>query len=68
MPYKGGYNKKPNTSHLHELGAPVWVLLQGQKMDQKMQLKSKWGVYVGFDDGAGAIKYYNVEMCNVLTS
>ena len=33
-----------------------------------MQPKSKQQIYVGFDDGAGAIKYYNAEMHNVLTS
>ena len=42
MPYEGWYNKKPNVSHLHEFGAPVWVLLQGQKIDWKMQPKSRW--------------------------
>ena len=68
MPYEGWYNKKPNVSHLHEFGAPVWILLQGQKIDWKMQPKSKWWIYVSFDDGAGAIKYYNAETCNVLTS
>lgn len=40
-PYEGWYNKKPNVSHLREFGAPVWILLQGQNMDQKMQPKSK---------------------------
>ena len=68
MPYKGWYNKKPNVSHLCEFGAPVWILLQGQKIDWKMQHKSKQGIYVGFYDGAGAVKYYNAEICNVLTS
>ena len=53
---------------MREFGAPVWVLLEGQKIDRKMQPKSKWQVYVGFDDGAGAVKYYNAETCNVLTS
>ena len=42
MPYEGWHNKKPNVSHLCEFGAPVWILLQGQKIDQKMQAKSKW--------------------------
>ena len=41
-PYEGWYNKKPNVSHVHEFGAPVWILLQGQKIDQKMQPKLKW--------------------------
>ena len=53
---------------MHKFGAPVWVLLQGQKIDQKMQPKSKQWIYVSFDDGAGAIKYYNTKMCNVLIS
>ena len=68
MPYEGWYNKKPNVSHLWEFGAPVWILLQGQKLDQKMQSKSKQQVYVSFDGGAGAIKYYKAKMCNILTS
>ena len=33
-----------------------------------MQPKSKWRIYVSFDDGAGAVKYYNTEIRNVLTS
>ena len=68
MPYEGWHNKRPNVSHLHEFGAPVWILLQGQKIDRKMQAKSKWRIYVSFDDGAGAVKYYNAEMHNILTS
>ena len=39
-PYEGWYNKKPNVSHLCEFGAPVWILLQGQKIDQNMQPKT----------------------------
>ena len=65
-PYEGWHNKRPNVSHLHEFGAPVWILLEGQKIDRKMQPKRR--IYVGFDDGAGAIKYYNAKMHNVLTS
>jgi hypothetical protein len=68
MPYEGWHNKKPNVAHLCEFGSPVWVLLQGQKEPQKMQPKSKCQVYVGYDDGARAVKYYNAETCNVLTS
>ena len=61
-------NKRPNVSHLREFGAPVWILLQGQRIDQKMQAKSKRRIYVGFDDGTGAVKYYNAKTRNVLTS
>ena len=40
MPYKGWYNKKPSVFYLCEFCAPVCILLQGQKIDQKMQPKS----------------------------
>ena len=33
-----------------------------------MSPKSKHRSYVRFDDGANAIKYYNMETCKVLTS
>jgi hypothetical protein len=46
----------------------VWVLLQGQKEDQKMLPKSKHQVYVGFDDGAKAVEYYNAETRKIMTS
>jgi Reverse transcriptase (RNA-dependent DNA polymerase) len=59
---------KPNISHLREFGAPVWILLQGQKEQRKMLPKSKRRVYVGFDDGARAVRYYNAETRKVLTS
>jgi hypothetical protein len=67
-PYQGWHNKKLNVAHLQEFGAPVWVLLQGQKEDRKMLPKSKHRVYVGFNEGAQAVKYYNAETCNILTS
>jgi hypothetical protein len=59
-PYEGWYNKKPTVGHLREFGSPVWVLLQGTNKDRKMLPQSKRQSYVGFDDGAKAIKYYNV--------
>jgi hypothetical protein len=44
------WNKtKPNVNHLREFGAPVWVLLQGQKIPRKKLAKR---VYVGFDNGS----------------
>jgi hypothetical protein len=53
---------------LREFGTPVWILLQGQKEDQKMLPKSKQQIYVGFNDGVKAVKYYNAETCKILTS
>ena len=39
-PYEMRFKTKPNVSHLREFGAPVWVLLQGQKEPKKMENKS----------------------------
>jgi hypothetical protein len=68
MPYEGWFNHKLNVSNLREFGAPVWVLLQGQKETRKMLPKSKRQVYVGFDDGVKAVKYYNADTRQILTS
>ena len=67
-PYEKRFKKKPNVSHLREFGAPVWVLLQGQKVPRKMEFKSRRQVFVGYDDGSKSVKYYNAETCKILTS
>jgi hypothetical protein len=67
-PYQGWFKNKPNISHLREFGAPVWILLQGQKEQRKMLPKSKRRIYVGYDDGSNSVKYYNAETRKVLTS
>ena len=66
--YEKWFSKKPNISHLRELGAPVWVLLQGQKVPRKIETKSRRRTFVGYDDGSKSIKYYNVETHKVLIS
>jgi transposase InsO family protein len=67
-PYELWHKNKPNVAHLREFGAPVWILLQGQAMQRKLQPKSKRRAYVGFDDDPKAIKYYTAETKKVLTS
>jgi Reverse transcriptase (RNA-dependent DNA polymerase) len=67
-PFQGWHKRKPDVSHLREFGAPVWILLQGQKETRKMLPKSKRQAYVGFDDGSKAVKYYNAETRKVLIS
>jgi hypothetical protein len=67
-PYELWNKNKPNISHLREFGAPVWVLLQGQKKPPKLQPRSKKYIYIGCEDGLKSIKYYNPETRNVLTS
>jgi len=67
-PYQLWNDKKPNIGHLWEFGAPVWVLLQGQKVQRKMLPKSQRRAYVGYDEGSKSIKYYNAATRNILTS
>jgi hypothetical protein len=40
-PYQGWFNHKPNVAHVHEFGAPVWILLQGQQKKRKMLPRTK---------------------------
>ena len=65
-PYQLWYGRKPNVAHLHKFGAPVWVPLQGQKVQWKMLLKSEHRVYIGYDEGSKSIKYYNPANRNIL--
>src|ERR1700678_855968 len=67
-PYEKWFKKKPNVSHLREFGAPVWVLLQGQKQPRKMEPKLRRKIFVGYDKGSKSIKYYNAQTRKVLTS
>ena len=67
-PYQGWFDYKPNIAHLREFGAPIWILLQGQKELHKMLPKSKRRTYVGYNDGSKSIKYYDAETRKVLTS
>jgi len=67
-PYQKWHGTRPNVTHLREFGAPVWVLLQGQKVLQKMLPKLQHRSFVGFDDGLKSVKYYSTEMRKILTS
>ena len=67
-PYEAWFRKKPEVAHLREFGIPVWVLLQGQKVLRKMLPKSKRRAFVRFEDSPKAVKYYNAETRQILTS
>jgi hypothetical protein len=66
--YETWFRRKPDVTNLYKFGCPVWVLLQGQHIEQKLLPKSKKRSYVRFDDGSKSIKYYNVETRKILTS
>jgi hypothetical protein len=67
-PYEAWHNTKPSVAHLHELGSPVYVLLQGLQRPPKLLPKSKQQIFVSFEDGSKSIKYYNPDTRWVLTS
>src|SRR5258708_29542319 len=60
-PYEGWHNIKLNVSCLREFRSPVWILLQGQHMQQKMLPKTTQYYYVGNEDNYQSIIYYNKE-------
>ncbi len=67
-PYEVWHTRRPNVLHLRKFRAPVWVLTEGQRVLQKMLPKSHHRVYIGYDKGTKAVKYYNAETKTILTS
>jgi transposase InsO family protein len=57
-PFEGWTGEKPDVSHFREFGCDVWVLNQGVK-ESKLAPKSKKMKFMGFVDGAKAIRYYD---------
>jgi len=55
---QGMARTQPDISHLREFGCDVWVLDE-TKNHSKLHPKSHKMVFVGFDDGAKCIRYYD---------
>jgi hypothetical protein len=56
---QGAWTKKhPNVAHLQEFGVPVWILCE-QPNISKLEPKSVKQIFIGFEDGPKAIKYYD---------
>ena len=56
---EGAWTKiHPNVSHLQEFRIPVWIF-QEQPNISKLEPKSIKQIFVGFEDGPKAIKYYD---------
>ena len=60
-------NKRPNISHLHKLGSPVWILREGVELS-KLDPKSTKQMFIGYLDSPKAIKYYDTRLCQVKVS
>jgi hypothetical protein len=57
-PYKAWTGKKPDVSHLREFGCDIWVLDE-TKNKSNLVPRSKKMVFVGFEDGPKAIRYWD---------
>ena len=66
-PYETWYGAKPDVTHLCKFGGPVYILLQGANKQLKLQPKSQKRIFLGFDEGSKAIKYYTGDTKQVLT-
>jgi hypothetical protein len=66
MPYQAWTREKPDISHLREFGAPVWILWQGAHVGHKLEPKSQQRLFVSFNDGTKAVKYYSPESQKIL--
>ena len=56
-PYEKWTKHKPNIAHLREFGCDVWVLREPQTQS-KLEARSFRAIFVGYEDGPKAIKYY----------
>jgi len=66
-PIEAWTNKCPNIAHLQEFGIPVWILQEQQNVS-KLEPKSFKQIFVGFEDGPKAIKYYDKNTHHIKTS
>ena len=66
-PLEAWSSERPNVSHLHEFGTPVWVLVEGKNIS-KLDPKSERHTFMGFEDGPKAVRYYNKQTRQVCVS
>src|SRR6266508_4358749 len=66
-PYEAWTGKKPDVSHFREFGCDVWVLDE-TKNKSKLDPRSKKMVFVGFEDGSKAIRYWDKETRKIKVS
>ncbi|MGK2912532.1 MAG: reverse transcriptase domain-containing protein [Sphingobium sp.] len=66
-PYEAWHGSKPNVSHLREFGCDVWILSEGSNRS-KLDPKANKFVFVGFEEGPKAVRYYNPATRRILVS
>ena len=60
-------NKRPNVANLQEFGTPVSILDESNTKD-KLDARGKIHIFVGFEDGPNAIRYYDITTHQVKLS
>jgi hypothetical protein len=65
-PHEAWTGEKPDITHLQEFGCPVYILDEGDR--SKLAPKSEKMIFVGFEDGPKAVRYYKPETQKVLVS
>jgi len=65
-PYEAWNDVKPDVSHLREFGCDVWVLDESDR--SKLDPKANKFIFVGFEDGPKATRYYNPKTRRILVS
>ncbi|CAG8658362.1 15291_t:CDS:1, partial [Acaulospora colombiana] len=65
-PEEAWTGRKPNVSHLREFGSEVWIKEEGNI--SKLSPRARKAIFVGFDDGPRAVRYYDPETRKVRSS
>jgi hypothetical protein len=66
-PFERWHGKRPNVEHLQEFGIPVSILNEAVGRD-KLDPCGEIHLFVGFEDGPGAIRYFDVKTRHVKLS
>lgn len=66
-PEEAWTGQKPDVSHLREFGCPVWVRDEDQNLS-KLSPRANEFIFVGFEDGSKAIRYYDAQKRRVKVS
>jgi len=65
-PHQKWTGERPDVSSIQEFGVPVWIL--DEHHTNKLQSKSTEHIFIGYEDGPKAIKYYDRGMRNIKVS
>lgn len=65
-PHELWFGQKPDVSHLRDWGCDVWIY--AEKRPNKLAPRANCHIFVGFEDGPKAIRYYKRQTRQILVS